>query len=153
MTAIRNSAKAIIIKDNKLLAIKNFDPEGDWYILPGGGQQHGETLHEALQRECLEEIGTRVIIGELRFIREYIGRHHEYAGTDSDVHQVEFMFKCDINSEYVPTNGHIPDTYQTGVSWLPLGEIAQYRIYPAVLKPVLGQSKNMNAPAYLGDVN
>ncbi|MEC1177482.1 NUDIX domain-containing protein [Metasolibacillus meyeri] len=49
---IRNSAKAIIVKDEKLLAIKIQENGGTYYILPGGGQEHGENLHQALQREC-----------------------------------------------------------------------------------------------------
>lgn len=42
---IRNSAKAVIIQEGKLLAIKKQDKEGYYYILPGGGQEHGENLH------------------------------------------------------------------------------------------------------------
>lgn len=33
---IRNAAKALIIKDNKMLAIKIKDAEEEWYIMPGG---------------------------------------------------------------------------------------------------------------------
>ena len=50
----RNSAKAVILKDNKLLAIEKVDRDGQWYLLPGGGQEFGETLIDALKRECLE---------------------------------------------------------------------------------------------------
>lgn len=60
---IRNSVKAIIIMNGEILLTKNQDPEGFFYLFPGGGQEHGETFHEALQRECLEEIGSSVQIG------------------------------------------------------------------------------------------
>lgn len=59
---IRNSVKAIIIVDGKLLLTKNQDDEGYFYLCPGGGQEHGETFHKTLQRECLEEIGSSVQI-------------------------------------------------------------------------------------------
>ena len=36
---IRNSAKALIIRDGKLAAVKLEDSDGVWYILPGGGQE------------------------------------------------------------------------------------------------------------------
>ena len=60
MNGIRNSAKAIIIRDGCLLLVQNKDEEGDWYTLPGGGQNHGETLREALQRECQEKISVSI---------------------------------------------------------------------------------------------
>ena len=53
---IRNAAKALIIKDGKMLAIKIKDGEEEWYIMPGGGQEAEETLPQALQREVLEEV-------------------------------------------------------------------------------------------------
>jgi ADP-ribose pyrophosphatase YjhB (NUDIX family) len=45
---IRNSAKAIIISGDKILLTKNQDNEGYFYLFPGGGQEHGETIHNAL---------------------------------------------------------------------------------------------------------
>ena len=85
---IRNSAKAIIMSDNKVLLTKNVDDDGYFYLFPGGGQEHGETLHETVTRECMEEIGEQVDVGDLVHIREYIGKNHEYASFDSDFHHV-----------------------------------------------------------------
>lgn len=153
MSSLRNSAKAIIIQDKKLLVIKNRDPEGDFFILPGGGQDHGETLHDALSRECKEEIGAEVTVGRLIFIREYIGKNHEFARYDSEAHQVEFMFHCDVEEGYSPINGHTPDVYQTGVCWLPLEQLDLYRLYPSVLRNLLKNGVNVISPIYLGDVN
>lgn len=36
--AVRNAAKALIIKDDKMLAIKISDGKNEWYIMPGGGR-------------------------------------------------------------------------------------------------------------------
>ncbi|GAJ98969.1 MutT/Nudix family protein [Geomicrobium sp. JCM 19055] len=57
---IRNSAKAIIIDDNCVLLTKNEDRDGYFYLFPGGGQEHGETLQQTLIRECREEVGKKV---------------------------------------------------------------------------------------------
>ncbi|MFC8564102.1 NUDIX domain-containing protein [Peribacillus frigoritolerans] len=67
--SIRNSAKAIIICGDKVLITKNQDNEGYFYLFPCGGQEHGETIHNALIRECIEEVGKEVEIGELLHIR------------------------------------------------------------------------------------
>ncbi|MFC7784072.1 NUDIX domain-containing protein [Rossellomorea sp. GCM10028870] len=149
---IRNSAKAIIMKDNKILLTKNKDENEFFYLFPGGGQEHGETLHEALKRECIEEIGSEVEIGELVHIREYIGKNHEHASFDYDVHQMEFYFKCTLmNSEEkdpIPTN---PDSHQVDVEWIDLNELMQYRLYPKRIIDYLGNDQN--SLIYLGDIN
>ena len=150
---LRNSAKAIIIRDGYLLAITNVDPAGDWYILPGGGQRFGETLTEALKRECLEEAGAGVRVGRLLLVREYIGKNHEFSDHDGEAHQIEFMFECEIVGDYSPRDGHLPDQYQTGVTWLSIGELEKHRLYPRALTGILKKGLNSTSPAYLGDVN
>jgi 8-oxo-dGTP diphosphatase len=153
MNPIRNSAKAVIVRDGQLLVIRNVDADGDWYLLPGGGQHPGEPLREALQRECLEETGAHVEVGDLVLVREYIGRHHEFAAEDGDTHQVELMFECRIDPSYTPATGAVPDTYQTGVAWLRLSELDRYRIYPSVLRGLLRDGVQGIPCVYLGDVN
>lgn len=94
MKPIRNSAKAVILHEGKLLLTKNQDPEGIYYLFPGGGQEPTEELKDAVVRECVEEIGQAVEVGELLFVREYIGKNHQFAEWDHEVHQVEFYYRC-----------------------------------------------------------
>lgn len=54
---VRNAAKALIIKDDKMLAIKISDGKEEWYIMPGGGQDAEELLPETVCREVAEEMG------------------------------------------------------------------------------------------------
>lgn len=150
---MRNSAKAIIVRDGFLLAIKNIDPDGDWYILPGGGQRFGETLGEALKRECMEEAGACIRVGRLLLVREYIGKNHEFSDQDGEAHQIEFMFECKIVGDYSPLDGCLPDQHQTGVAWLPIAELEKHRLYPKVLSGILKRGFTSTTPAYLGDVN
>ncbi len=151
--AVRNSAKAIIIAGEHLLAIKQYDAEGDWYTLPGGGQQPGETLTGALQRECLEELGVGVKVGPLRHIREYIGANHEFAAEDADAHQVEFMFECALLGDPFCAQPILPDERQVGIAWLSLAGLCSYRLYPLELRPLLARGIDPEASIYLGDVN
>ncbi len=150
---MRNSAKAIIVRDGRLLVTVNRgDKGGEFYILPGGAQNFGETLHEALQRECIEEIGTNVDIRDLVFVREYIGKHHEFAGFDRHVHQVEFMFLCAVTDDASVRQGTLPDPKQFGVKWIRLTELETAPFYPAALKTVIREMTSLHV-RYLGDVN
>ncbi|HEX3044247.1 MAG TPA: NUDIX domain-containing protein [Bacillota bacterium] len=152
MKPIRNSAKAIIIEQGKLLLTKNIDHAGFFYLFPGGGQEPGEALKETLIRECIEEIGCQISMGELIFIREYIGKNHEFSEWDSDVHQVEFYFKCVLKSgDETAVNGKNPDSMQVDVEWVPLEKLDEIRLYPKELSKKL--KANSWAPIYLGDVN
>ncbi|WP_114571373.1 NUDIX domain-containing protein [Exiguobacterium flavidum] len=146
---IRNSAKAVIIEDGKVLLTKNIDAEGCFYLFPGGGQEQGETLHEAVVRECIEELGEQVEAFDLLHIREYIGQNHEFAIHDADVHQIEFYFACRLLGRQVEATQ--PDVHQTGIEWVPLAALENYRVYPMAIRPVIAaQHKKL---VYLGDVN
>ena len=154
MTGIRNSAKAIIIEDDRILLTRNKNENGTFYLLPGGGQRHGESLSEALVRECLEEAGVRVSVGDLLLVRDYISDHHEFAEEDANVHQVEFMFRCSIAAGEVGV-GSIPDEWQIGVEWVPVSELDNTPLYPAAIKESLQRITRgeQTGACYVGDVN
>jgi ADP-ribose pyrophosphatase YjhB (NUDIX family) len=153
---LRNSAKAVIVRDGCLLVTDNRspqDPEGRWLLLPGGGQRPGETLHEALHREVAEETGYEVAVGPLLWIREYIGSNHEFALFDAGEHQIEFMFAAEI----VGGSGepHEQDRWQVGVAWLSAGEIPGARLFPRAMRPAIAAhvAGTAGSPVYQGDVN
>lgn len=160
MKPIRNSAKAIIIYDGKVLLTKNKDQEGFFYLFPDGGQEHGEQLSEALKRECMEEIGCHIRVHDLAYVREYIGKNHQFSKWDAGVHQVEFYFLAElVEVELVsPTEqeAHIfvgtnPDEYQVGVEWVALSALDHIRVFPAQLIPSL-QGRG-GKDVYMGDTN
>ena len=59
---------AIIIKDDKILMVKN--NRVDYYYSVGGRIQFGETAEQAVKREVKEELGFEVEIDRLGFICE-----------------------------------------------------------------------------------
>ncbi|ENQ3104763.1 ADP-ribose pyrophosphatase YjhB, NUDIX family [Bacillus sp. 491mf] len=152
---IRNSVKALIVRDDHFLVIKKHDQDGEYYLLVGGGQEPGETFTETVKRECLEEIGAEVQPNELLFIREYIGKNHEQAEFDFDLHQIEYMFSCTLLSEPDMKRATQLDTNQVGIEWLPLHNITQYRLYPKTLCVQLQKHfiHHEKTEVYLGDVN
>jgi len=151
--SIRNSVKAIIIVDNKILLTKNEDDYGVFYLLPGGGQEKFEDIHEALRRECYEEISCYVKIKDIRFVRDYIGKRHEFSEWDNEIHQIEYMVECSLEDNSVPCNGNTPDKMQTDVEWIPLSQLNHIRIYPSVLMEVIHQDGTFENKIYLGSVN
>ena len=152
----RNSIKAVIVREGGILLTVNRDQWGEFLLLPGGGQNFGESMPEALARECREELGCEVIVGDLIGARDYIGANHEFAEHDSHFHQVEMFFRCDLAGACKPHMGPLADDegdwMQTGVEWVALAELAERRLYPAALKEWL-VSLPEPTKRYLGDVN
>jgi ADP-ribose pyrophosphatase YjhB (NUDIX family) len=153
MHPIRTAARALIINEGKLLAIKMRDHSGVFYILPGGGQHHGETLVEGLHRECLEEIGTEVEVGELLYVREYIGKNHEFRHAHRSFHQLESVFRCSLPNPDGIGPGTEHDKKQIGVEWIPLKQLDERRFLPDVIKPFFTANGFQPSCNYLGDVN
>ncbi len=150
---VRNSAKAIIIRDGKLLVIIKRDQEGPYAVLPGGGQKWGETLPDALMRECQEEIEILVKVRKLLFVREYRSNQHEFAALSPDLHQVEFYFKCKVDEDYEPSQGDHPDNGQEEVRWVALDQLDAVQLYPRTICPLLRDLQHSIYPVYLGDCN
>ena len=153
MKPVRVSAKAVIVRDGHILVLMHRDDDGLYYTLPGGGQEYEEPLHDALRRECMEEISIAVEPGALLFVRDYIGSNHEFASEEHNTHQIELMFECAIAPDAEPRAGEIPDDYQIGIAWLALASLDEHRLYPKALIPILMGGPSYAGPIYLGDVN
>jgi ADP-ribose pyrophosphatase YjhB (NUDIX family) len=153
MSKVRTAARALIIKDRKLLLVKNKDREGVWYMLPGGGQIKNHTLAETLHRECLEETGYKISMGPLVLVREYISNNHEFKNADPDFHQIDLIFRCTLAEEKAATPTEM-DIRQTGVEWVKLDKLKELRLYPAVLKECFDENDFIpRENIFLGDVN
>ncbi len=150
---IRSAARAVIICNGCLLATKMKDKRGVYYILPGGGQQAGETLTDAVKRECLEEVGLHVNVKRLLYVREYIGKNHTFSKRHRAFHQIEHVFLCEVDDPTGACPGMETDNYQIGVNWLSLEAFHNIRFYPESLKKYFTPD-GVNFPSlYLGDCN
>lgn len=150
--AIRVAVKAIIVRDEHLLVTVNSGDFPTFYLCPGGGQEHGEDAHAAVRRECREEIGCDVVVGDLAFLRDYIGADHEFAEKDGWAHQIEAFFFCELAPGAEPQLTTEGDTWQTGVAWLPLDGLADQPLWPKALARWLASPED-GRPGYLGNVN
>lgn len=154
MRVVRSAVRALIVNEGKLLTIVMQRPRGEqFYILPGGGQRHGETLKAALMRECQEEIGCAVVVEELMYVREYIGKNHTFAEQHRHFHQLEIVFRCSLKHGSCLQQGRYKDKHQIGIEWLPLEKIKSVLFYPAVLRSFVEGGQIRIPDVYLGDIN
>ena len=84
----RLSSHAVIFNENRqVLLLKATYADCAWG-LPGGGLDQGETVHDALIRECQEELGCEVLI-------EYLSGVYYHSAVNSHA----FMFKCTLQND------------------------------------------------------
>ncbi len=78
---LRPTVKGIILDNQNNIAL--LKARGH-YLLPGGGVKSGESDHEALQRECAEEIGCNIDV-----IKE-VGTSNQYRNKSMKQYEVIF---------------------------------------------------------------
>ena len=141
---VRTSAKALVIKNGCMLAIKLRDSDGEFFIMPGGGQAAGELLTATVEREVAEETGIAVKAKDVVFVIE---------GAEGEQdHRVDIVFLCDyighINSDYRP------DHNQIGYEWLKIETLNTLPLYPSKLRrPIMDLFSGKSSSVYLGNEN
>lgn len=91
----RVNVRGIVFRDGKILATKfknNDGTETDWWGTFGGGLDLGESLHDGLHREMIEETGVAPVIGKLLFIQQFKSPKME---------QLEFFFNIENVDDYL----------------------------------------------------
>ena len=80
---MRVSSRAVIIKDNKLLTMFRRKTNGteinEYYVIPGGGLEEGESLEDNVLRELNEEMCVEIkILGYLGKLQDEKNSQHYY---------------------------------------------------------------------------
>ncbi len=149
---IRTAAKALILKDDKLLLIKH-KIEKTYYTLPGGGQNHNEELKDTVVRECKEELGANIKVNDLAFVFEYIADRHEITVAKKGFHQLDLVFDCQLESEVDLSIANEMDDGQIGYEWISLDKIMDITMYPMNLRAdIKSYSKDKKNQIYLSEI-
>lgn len=65
----RESCRAIIFKDEKMVAMYREKNGRTYYTFPGGGMDEGETINECVKREVIEEFG--IVVKPIKEVYTY----------------------------------------------------------------------------------
>ena len=132
---------ALIIENNHVLFLRYDYEAGSKFGLPGGNVDPFETFPVSVARECQEELGIEVEVGDLIAV----GQVHATSDFEACVH---FIFEGDIV-------GGIPqiqpeETTADDLVWVPVDKIAELHIYPAINDAILDYVHTGKKGQYVG---
>lgn len=134
---------AIIVQGDRILLAQHEKDGRRYWLLPGGGLDHGESLPEALTRELLEEAGVHIRVGDLVFANDTIA-------PDRDRHIVHLYFSAEITGGEIRTG---PDPRLAGVQFVPFRDLWALLLYPDVRKELCEWIENgVRSRIYLGNI-
>ena len=152
--AIRNSSKALLVHNGRILVNRCVSATGEvYYDLPGGGQHDFETMEEAVVREVLEETGYHVRVVRFAALAEEINdfmrgdpgmeAYREYA------HRAVHFFLAELIGEErsKPTEA---DFQQEESIWTPLEEADGLLFFPVQINGRISELVRNEIPQYLG---
>ena len=120
----RLGAYAVVVHDDALLLtrISTIGYPAGWWALPGGGVDHGESPHDAVERELYEETGLRARSRRLVDVHDVhivdLGRHDQY----EDFHGVHLLYAIEVDPSVTPEVVELGGTTDL-VRWVPLDEL------------------------------
>ncbi len=134
-------ASGLIIKDNKVLLMKQTYKGEEFYNIPGGAVEEGETIEEACIREVKEEFNINVSINRLIYMIDSPNR-------------LNFVFECDYMGGEIelggPEKDRMNDQDMYEVCWVDINNIKSINLTPTETKTsVVRYLENVNQPVFL----
>ncbi len=143
MKNIRIRVCGILEKDDELLLVKHIKNNNEYYLLPGGGVDHGEDFITALKREFMEECNLDVEVEDMLFISEGIA-------PDGGRHIVNVYFKVSYVSGDLQVG--LDGSNLIGVEYIKKSELENVILYPNTKKELKEYFENKDTGIkYLGN--
>lgn len=122
----RVAARVLVVQDGKVLLVKESDD--DWWALPGGGIDHGESIEAALKREIEEELGVpaKEISSDFQIV------HYNIGSVVNGVPRMNLFFKVSVPEELLKSTDHVAEW-----KWFTKGEFLNADLHASYSKEKL----------------
>ena len=134
----------VVTADKKILLVKHRKGSRQYWVLPGGRLEYGETFQECAVRELKEETGLDIMVDRLVFLSEAIA-------PDRSRHIVNVYLTARVTGGKMQVGD---EPVLAGVDFLPLSELENCTLYPPVARQVIsGSASGYGAGiTYLGNL-
>ncbi len=130
-THIRIRCAAVIIRDDDILLVKHAKGGREYWLLPGGGLEPGETVAQATEREFREECGIEIRCGRLLFIADTLEPRR-----GRQILNLVFLGEVLSGEPHLATKG---DARLVGVAWVKRQALERLTFFPDFREQLLRQ--------------
>ena len=135
----------ILIEDNKILLIQHHKNDKKYWLIPGGGNDWGETTKEALIREYKEETNMDIEVDEFLFFSETIS-------PDKKRHVLKKLYKIHRNNKNDSIIKLGEEAVLTDLKFVTKEELETMIIYPNIKENLLKLMNNEKIRTDLGSL-
>ena len=129
-------SRAVIIDQDHILLCKTLDIPINFYFLPGGHVEHGESAEAAVIRELREESGAECTI------KRFLGcLEHSFEPSHNIVcHNHEYNFFFEVESDSLKVGHTIPQLEShIQLMWMPFAKIGEIDLRAEPIKELIPQ--------------